>query len=969
MKKAIILVLSIMTVALIGASFTACSHNRLSTPQNVTFDEDNNMTWDTVEHAKGYLIEATNVENGEVTSLTPRKNTCSLSELGEGDYNIKIQALPASRKYTESKWTKDFYFKKLYETGCLYSLINNDREYEITRVGKASGSFVIEDEYRGKPVTRIADSAFRRSKAITAVTIGNNVLYVGAGAFSNCINLTTVVFPDCVEEIGDSCFTSCSSLKNVNIPLSLKVIDTYLFTYCSSLENIDLGENIETISESAFDSCSSLQSIVIPDSVTSIGESAFADCTSLKKVTIGSGVVSIGEAAFEKCDLSEGIVFSENSSLTVINNRAFTSSKGLTAVNIPEGVIALGSNCFSSCEKLAEITIPDSCTFLGSYIIYKTPLHPEDDGESDVVYYADKWVVGVSQHLKKSLEYVGGSSKGGVKIDLKDDTVGIASMVFAYCDELKQASIPDTVKYICHYAFYKCGKLNTFWSEETSELRSLGKQVFADCVLLNNVAFSDKLEEIGNYCFSGCERLSIDNEELASYVVPKSVKSIGAKAFENTGIMKTAVNGLYYANDWVVGISDDAPATITLKDGTKGIADYAFMQSTDAKNQLKAVENTEDLIYIGEGAFYMAAGLEKFNIGTKVQNIGDFTFYGCITLESVGDPTNLKSIGRSAFYGCESLYTMNLQSCYQLETIGTFAFGYCTALASVQLPENAKLSAINAYTFYQCNDLFTITVPKTVTSIGNSAFFECSNLTSVRFLQSETAIKGLSEIGKDAFYQCYNLSAIDIPNTVTTIGDSAFFGCASIETLDIGDSVTKIESNAFCGLSSLTDLEIGRNVKYIGNYAFSSCDSLTSVSIPKEIEWIGAYAFYQCDLATFYTDATEKAEDWHNRFNASYRPVVWGVTLSDDGYYLVSVTKNANMLANENEYNLLTSPSRKGYTFKGFSTTQGSTVSEYSVSDLKMLQDGTILYAVWEEELPDDTTTDEGTEGDSESVS
>lgn len=969
MKKAIILVLSILTVALIGASFTACSHNRLSTPQNVTFDEDNNMTWDAVEHAKGYLIEATNVENGEVTSLTPRKSTCSLSELSEGDYNVKIQALPASRKYTESKWTKDFYFKKFYETGCLYSLINNDREYEISRVGKASGSFVIEDEYRGQPVTRIADGAFRRSKAITAVTIGNNVLYVGSGAFANCVNLTTVVFPDCVEEIGDSCFLSCSSLKNVSMPLSLTSINAYLFSYCTSLENINLCENIKTIAESAFDSCSSLQSIDIPDSVTSIEESAFADCTSLKKVTIGSGVVSIGEGAFEKCNLSEGVVFSENSSLTSIGNRAFTASKGLPKINIPEGVASLGTNCFSSCEKLTEITIPDSCTFLGSYIVYKTPIHPEDDGENDTVYYADKWVVGVSQHLKKTLQYVGGSSKDSVKIYLQEDTVGIASMVFAYCNELLQVSIPDSVKYICHYAFYDCEKLNSFGTGVTSELYSLGQQVFADCLLLSNVTLSEKLEKIGAYCFSGCERLSIDNEEFASYVVPNSVKSIGAKAFEGTGIMKKAVNGLYYANNWVVGISVDAPATVTLRDGTKGIADYAFMQGSEAKNQLKAVENTEGLIYIGEGAFYMAEGLEKFNISTIVRNIGNFTFYGCSSLESVGEPTSLKSIGRSAFYGCQKLYTMNLQSCYQLETIGPFAFGYCTALASVQLPENAKLSAINPYTFYQCDALFSITLPKTITTIGDSAFFECNNLTTLRFLQSETAIRGLNEIGKDAFYQCYNLRNIDIPNTVTTIGDSAFFGCASIETLDIGDGVTKIESNAFCGLSSLTDLEIGRNVKYIGNYAFSSCYSLTSISIPKEVEYIGAYAFYQCDLATFYTDATEKNEDWHNRFNASYRPVVWGVTLSDDGYYLVSVTKNANMLANENEYNLLTSPSRKGYTFKGFSKTQDSTVAEYSISDLKTLQDGTVLYAVWEEKLPDDTASEEGTESGTESGS
>ena len=58
-----------------------------------------------------------------------------------------------------------------------------------------------------------------------------------------------------------------------------------------------------------------------------------------------------------------------------------------------------------------------------------------------------------------------------------------------------------------------------------------------------------------------------------------------------------------------------------------------------------------------------------------------------------------------------------------------------------------------------------------VTSIGSSAFCECSGLTSVTIGNSVTSI------GNYAFSYCSGLTSVIIPNSVTSIGDYAFSNC------------------------------------------------------------------------------------------------------------------------------------------------------------------------------------------------
>ena len=128
----------------------------------------------------------------------------------------------------------------------------------------------------------------------------------------------------------------------------------------------------------------------------------------------------------------------------------------------------------------------------------------------------------------------------------------------------------------------------------------------------------------------------------------------------------------------------------------------------------------------------------------------------------------------------------------------------------------------------------------TVTGIENSAFENCTELTSVTIPNSVTSI------GSDAFEFCRGLTNITIPNSVTYIGDNAFYGCRGLTNITIPYSVKSIHSRTFEDCSGLTSVTIPNSVTDIGDNAFRGCEGLTSVTIPNSVTDIGKYAFSHC---------------------------------------------------------------------------------------------------------------------------
>lgn len=175
-----------------------------------------------------------------------------------------------------------------------------------------------------------------------------------------------------------------------------------------------------------------------------------------------------------------------------------------------------------------------------------------------------------------------------------------------------------------------------------------------------------------------------------------------------------------------------------------------------------------------------------------------------------------------------------------------------------------EVTSIGNYAFQNCTDLSSVVLGNGVTTIGISAFERCTNLNSVSIPNSVISINHY------AFKGCINLTSVTIPNRKTNIGNATFSGCINLrsvifvpENMPIEGTDTYIGDKAFEDCISLTSIIIPESVSSIGESAFYNCQSLKSITIPEKVNSIGRRAFKDCNnLTTLYYNAIACSNSW-----------------------------------------------------------------------------------------------------------
>lgn len=185
----------------------------------------------------------------------------------------------------------------------------------------------------------------------------------------------------------------------------------------------------------------------------------------------------------------------------------------------------------------------------------------------------------------------------------------------------------------------------------------------------------------------------------------------------------------------------------------------------------------------------------------------------------------------------------------KVTTIGRSAFWDCSELTSVIMP--SSILAIESSAFYGCKNLLSLEIPNSVVEMGNSVF-------SSSGIQSVVWPKSIKEIPEGTFSSCSGLKSYDVSDDITGIGKSAFSSCNNLVSVHLGNSVISIGDDAFDFCSALKSINIPASVRSIGEQSFYYCKSLSEMSLNDGLESIGSEAFRNTVFQTITIPGTVK---------------------------------------------------------------------------------------------------------------
>ena len=631
-------------------------------------------------------------------------------------------------------------------------------------------------------VKTIGEMAFFLCDKLEEIVLGEGVEYINKDSFNSCEKLKTVTIPKSVQQIGESAFNYCTGIISVTYGgtkaewkafiadtqkfgsynecltnVSIKCADGTITNIPDIIKNLPEGTHTVTVTDEITEEdlknivkaiLSNENANVILDMTSATGLTRIPDNMSqgadnLVGIMLPQGVTSIGENAFSRSGLSE-IVMPD--SLAEIGDYAFYECTGLTSVIIPDGVTAIGKEAFRNCSSLKTMTIPASVatigdnavssngtgtiqgfevTYKGTIAQWKT-LREGFTSDSKSNYTLSKAIVrctdGVFCTADNAPSVISALAEGTHTVAVTDDTI-MEPDYTATGEAIRNSSAAKIILDMSGTSFTS-GSDKTFQNCTnlagillSDSRKSIGKSEFAGCTGLTSISIPENVTQINDSAFAGCI-------ELASVSIPSSVTDIGDSVFEGCA-------------------------------------------------KLKSVSIPEKVTSIRTQIFKGCTALESVSIPEGIKNIWDEAFANCTSLKEITIPSQPELLRESAFDGCTSLKTVTYGRDGLVLDCGGDTEPYIVS------------SKIAYLIRYLGNDGCTVKFRGTAdgTTVKCISAGLTKNTTGAKFNIDITGLAGLTDIPEIAFWKCTALESIALPATVTSIGDSAFEDCTPLATV------------------------------------------------------------------------------------------------------------------------------------------------------------------------------------------
>ena len=556
----------------------------------------------------------------------------------------------------------------------------------------------------------------------------------------------------------------------------------------------------------------------------------------------GTGTVTIPQKVRNETDHEYYYV------TTVIAWQNNQISDGVTSMVLPEGLTSIPEGCFRQCGGIQSVTIPSTCTSVGTqsfmaceklsefkvnsgsnYLKAENGVLFSSDGKTLVCYPSGKGgdytipstVTTVNPYAFSQATKIGTLTIPASVVNMTFDDSGSSIMTTAdqikvdgsnpnFCDingvlcssdkkkllsyparrtyGLNNAAyqVPDGITTIAPRAFY----VGSVRSIDLNDVETIGNSAFQFSYALESVKIGEKVSKIEEAAFTGCGKLSSITVEDANPNFKAEDNVLFTKDGKHLMICVATKTGDY-----------TVPESVTEIDG------HAFYQTKNIGN----ITISKNVKTIGGDAFgYSGATGITFAEPSAVESIGVQAFSHTTALTTLNIPKSVKTIGDNAFSYSEKLQSVTVENGSQLESIGGYAFSNSPELSSFQFAGSTKLATIPSGIFSNDTKLASFEIPSTVRGILPNAFQNTPQMEQVTFASPASIVR----IGKNAFAQS-GIKSIELPSTVTAIEQQAFDNCTNLETIKLPASVTEVGLGSFNMCENLLHIDVdANNTKY-----------------------------------------------------------------------------------------------------------------------------------------------------------
>ena len=732
-------------------------------------------------------------------------------------------------------------------------LFNKDKTTIIRCLEAKSATYTIPST-----VTRIADSAFYNCKKITSITLADDLVGIGYGAFAGC---TLLKFNN---------QSNASYLgKTGNNYFALIAANSTDITECT------INSNCKVIAEDAFQNCSSLSEITIPMSVTNINKNAFKGCNSL---TIKCKAVSQPAGWDNQWNPdNRPVEWTKQWTVTVAaNNSAYGNVSGggvvidgstadITATPKTGYKFVKWSNGLTNAT--ATITVTKDTTLTAEFAIktYMVSVAANNSsygtvgGGGTVNHGSTTTITATPATGYKFVKWSNGSTKATETITVTSDlslTAEFAIKTYTVAVSANNSS----------YGTVEGGGSVAHGS--TATITATPKTGY-------------KFVKWSNGSTNASETITVTSDltltaEFA-FIIPEGNQEIPENPIAETPADSTSFR-------FSILSSSEHTAEVSGYSGTSGNV------VIPSKTKIDGVEYI--VTAIGDQSFRNNSTVVSVTIPNTVTTIKSNAFRHCVNLEYVVIPSSVTTIGEGPFSEYNKLtaiyvdsentnfvsydgvlYSADMKKLVQypcskpnsafeipntVERIEYLSFSSCPNLNSLVLPSSLK--TIKWWAIAACGPLKSLVIPNSVTTIEGNGIRNCKNLTI--YCEAESKPSGWNSSwnsdGCPVEWGYLPSAQKDFKFTITSTSDktvevSGYTGTNAIVVIPkktiidgVEYTVTGIGAYSLQGRSSITSISIPNTVTSISNNVFANCTSLESISIPNSVTTIGGYAFYNC---------------------------------------------------------------------------------------------------------------------------